>query len=166
MVFVHYGMMVLMSVLGPKDAKGPLEIMKHADGLRRVILEGDVLAAEALLSDLLGKHSGRTKSDVESILPGGAERLLPFFSAITFADRLLADDASDRRKNSERFVKEGYFRKFGITGKVAPKLLAASLQWMEGDDQALLREVKKERRKIARETDRLLRPLYPPKTDQ
>lgn len=151
--------LILLSLLGKPEGAKLIDSLEDA-GLRRLILEGDVFAAEEMLLDILGKQIGvRDRGQLEQLIPGGIGRLLPAFSAIALADRLVNAIPAERKRESAHFVENGHFRKFGVTGKLAPALLAASLQWMEGSaDEAWTARVKKERRRIARETERLLRP--------
>jgi hypothetical protein len=108
------------------------------------------------------KSGIKNRAELDSLITGGISSLIPAFSAITLADRLLSDGPEERRKNSSRFIEEGYFRKFGITGKVAPQLLAASLSWMESDagaEEHLLELLKSERKRLSKETEARLRPI-------
>lgn len=167
MVVLHFLALFLLSLVPDKQvpSRELTEFLVGADNLRRLLLEGDALAAEELLGRLIGASTGiKSQSQLEELLPGGIARLIPGFSAITFADRLLSLDPGARRKESARFVEGGHFRKFGVTGKVAPKLLQAALQWMEGEEPGALRdEVARERKGLSRETERLLRPLLRPR---
>jgi hypothetical protein len=58
MFVLHFFAIFLISLTTPKENKKIVDFLSTADGLRRLILQGDLAAAEDLLASILSQNLG------------------------------------------------------------------------------------------------------------
>ncbi len=111
--------------------------------IQSLVLEGDAHGLESVLLQVAMKQNPSLQP---ALLVQSVGHLVPGLSAVILVNHLLSFDlAKERNAAAQQMVENGVFRKFGITGKIAPALIQFALgdsneKNTHNSDQILTRE--------------------------